>query len=71
MIYGQLGTDVEAMQLKKRYTQASGGITVSGTYDEVDPLDVRDLFFDDPAAKSDANRVVMLWKDNASIADPA
>lgn len=70
MIYGQLGTNVDAAQLRKRYTQASGSITVAGTYDEVDPLVVRDLFHDDPAAKSDANRVVMLWRDNASVTDP-
>lgn len=70
MIRQQLGTGVEIRRLAKRYA-SPGGLSVSGTYSEVLAGDVRDLFHEDPSAKSDANRVAMLWRDNHNIASPA
>lgn len=70
MVYEQLGTEVDAQPLRKRYSQDPGSVSVSGTYNEIDPIVVQDLFHEDPSNKSDANRVVMLWRDNPSVSDP-
>lgn len=72
MIRAQVGNGVEIVHLKKRYGVPSRTIVGSGSaYNEILGTDVQDIFHDDPAAKSDANRVVMLWRDNASYTNPA
>jgi hypothetical protein len=71
MLVEQLGTAVAIHQLNKRFTSASGsGPVGSGGFGAVAPNDVVDLFFDDPAVRSDVNRVAMLWRDNPDITDP-
>lgn len=63
MINSQIGTDVDVYQLTR--------FESSGTQlDLVPEADVRDLFHDDPANQSDANRVVLLWRDNPQVNDP-
>lgn len=71
MINRQLGTGVSNVRLARRFAPpVSGSIAGSGSYQLVPEGDVRDIFHDDPAAQSDANRVVMLWRDNADVTNP-
>lgn len=62
MIETQIGTDVTLVKLGKRYSTPAPG----SPYTAVLPTDVLDLFHADTAARSDANRVAMLWRDAAS-----
>ncbi|RNC81716.1 MAG: hypothetical protein ED559_08000 [Phycisphaera sp.] len=66
-----VGSDVGVVPIRKRYSNNGGGLVGSGSVNEVSPTDVIDLFHLDTSANSDANRVVMLWRDNPSIDDPS
>ncbi len=68
MIQRQIGTEVAQLKLAKRYASTTGGPVVSGSYNEIPIGDVVDLFHDDPAASSNANRVAMLWRDSVGYA---
>ncbi|GAB5495493.1 MAG: hypothetical protein Phyf2KO_05730 [Phycisphaerales bacterium] len=69
MIQTQVGS-VPAFKLSRRFHNPTGSLTGSGSINVVPPTDVTDLFFADPSATSDANRVVFLWRDNPDTADP-
>ena len=68
MISTQIGSDVDVLRLQKRFSP--GGLTASGTYPEVLPGDVKDLFYASTSAASDVNRVAMLWRDTPNYDVP-
>lgn len=69
MIEDQVGANVPVQQLAKRFGNPPG-LGVPNTYREVLPADIADLFYLDPAAQSEVNRVVMLWRDMPQTDDP-
>lgn len=70
LIQRQVGNAVALHQIQRRFTKISGTLTGSGSYNAVPLGDVQDFFHGDTSARSDANRVVMLWRDNPDFVDP-